>query len=126
MNIKVTLSEIGTSFQTEFKKNNQSFEVKADTTKQMFYPRFEVDNREFSPEIGVDNREFRAELGEILQVGTGRVLPTFSGPYEVTPTEETQTLLTNGKRLTENVIVAPIPPQYGRVTYDNTRTLTVS
>ena len=36
----------------------------------------------------------------------------YTGEYEVTPTESTQTLETEGKRLTQDVAIDPIPPQY--------------
>ena len=39
-------------------------------------------------------------------------IPSYDGSYEVTPTEETQTLLTNQKKMTQNVTINPIPSQY--------------
>ena len=39
-------------------------------------------------------------------------VPPYEGEYEVTPTEDTQTLETNGKRMTDNVTVKPIPSSY--------------
>lgn len=36
----------------------------------------------------------------------------YEGSYTVTPTESTQTLETEGKRMTDDVTVNPIPPQY--------------
>lgn len=39
-------------------------------------------------------------------------VPEYEGKYTVTPTEETQTLGTNGKRMTDDVIVEPIPSSY--------------
>ena len=40
----------------------------------------------------------------------------YTGAYEVTPTEEEQTLDTAGYMMTENVTVAPIPTNYGKIT----------
>lgn len=48
----------------------------------------------------------------------------YSGPYEVTPTQDTQTLETADKAMKENVTVAPIPSNYGKISYDGA-TLTV-
>lgn len=39
-------------------------------------------------------------------------VPEYEGEYTVTPTEETQTLETNGKRMTDDVTVEPIPSSY--------------
>ncbi len=49
----------------------------------------------------------------------------YTGAYEVTPTTETQTLTTVGKRMTDNVTINPIPSNYGLITY-NGAVLTVS
>lgn len=43
--------------------------------------------------------------------------PVYSGAYEVTPATETQTLLTANKLLTGNVVVNPIPSNYGLITW---------
>lgn len=43
---------------------------------------------------------------------------TYTGEYEVTPSAETQTLNTEGFRLTRNVTVNPIPQNYGLITYN--------
>lgn len=50
---------------------------------------------------------------------------TYTGEYEVTPSAETQTLNTDGLRLTRNVTVNPIPQNYGLITW-NGSFLTVS
>ena len=39
----------------------------------------------------------------------------YTGTYEVTPNEDTQTLSTRRKYLVEDVIVHPIPSNYGRI-----------
>lgn len=44
--------------------------------------------------------------------------PAYEGAYTVTPTRGTQTLATEGKRMTENVTVNPIPSNYGLITWD--------
>ena len=49
----------------------------------------------------------------------------YTGTYEVTPTRETQILETNGLRMTDNVVINPIPSNYGLVTWD-WRVLTIS
>lgn len=46
--------------------------------------------------------------------------PAFDGPYAVTPSDAEQTLSTNGKRMTADVVIAPIPSNYGLVTWNGT------
>lgn len=43
---------------------------------------------------------------------------TYDGEYEVTPTRETQILRTAVKIMSADVIVHPIPPNYGLITYN--------
>lgn len=49
----------------------------------------------------------------------------YHGEYEFTPTEETQTVPTQDKFLSENIIIHPIPSNYGRIGW-NGSILTVS
>lgn len=42
----------------------------------------------------------------------------YAGPYEVTPTSDAQVLDTQWLRMVENVIVAPIPSNYGLISWD--------
>jgi hypothetical protein len=50
---------------------------------------------------------------------------TYDGPYEFTPTQETQTVQTADKVLLDDIIIHPIPQNYGLITY-NGRKITVS
>ena len=54
-----------------------------------------------------------------------RIGDVYAGAYEITPNFETQILSTADKSLTENIIVHPIPSNYGLITWDGS-TLTVS
>lgn len=49
----------------------------------------------------------------------------YTGSYEVTPSAETQTLDTKDLRMTDNIVVNPIPSNYGLITW-NGSTITVS
>ena len=51
--------------------------------------------------------------------------PVYDGPMEITPTRQTQTLNTTMKSLIGDIVVKPIPPEYGLVTW-NGSVLTVS
>ena len=49
----------------------------------------------------------------------------YEGPYEVTPTQQTQVLSTLNQRMTQDVIINPIPSNYGLISW-NGAVLTVS
>lgn len=49
----------------------------------------------------------------------------YEGPLEVTPGEEALELPTRGKTARENIVVKPIPSNYGLITWDGT-VITVS
>lgn len=49
----------------------------------------------------------------------------FEGAYSYTPTNETQTILINGLRATDDITINPIPNNYGLITWDGS-TITVS
>ena len=44
--------------------------------------------------------------------------PDYDGPTSVTPSSAAQTLATSGTVLHADVVVAPIPSNYGLITYD--------
>lgn len=50
---------------------------------------------------------------------------TYTGETSVTPSEEEQVLQTNGLYVPSNITVAPIPSNYGKITY-NGSVITVS
>ena len=52
-------------------------------------------------------------------------VPRYEGPYEVTPSGETQVLATEGLLMEQGVTVNPIPSNYGLITW-NGAYLTVS
>ena len=49
----------------------------------------------------------------------------YPGPYEVTPTQSTQTLSTEDLLMVQDVTINPIPSNYGLITWDGA-VLTVS
>lgn len=63
-----------------------------------------------------------AELVTILRHSQ---MDTYDGPYEFTPTQQEQIAPTAHKALLENIIINPIPSNYGLITY-NGSVLTVS
>ena len=66
-------------------------------------------------------------LGLTGRVDTGGAKPDeYDGVYEVTPTAEVQVLDTKEKLLKDNVVVAAIPKEYGLVTYNQDKTITIT
>lgn len=68
-----------------------------------------------------EGADLALNLGEKFEGGG----TPYSGRYEVTPGESTQVLDTAYRKMAENVVVNPIPSNYGRITY-NGSTITVS
>ena len=64
------------------------------------------------------------EAGTVIKV-TEHDLQVYTGQTEVTPSEETQTLQTANRTVLQNIIINPIPSNYGLITW-NGSTLTVS
>ena len=55
----------------------------------------------------------------ISVTGSGALpVPHYTGPYEFTPTEETQTVSIARKQAAEDIIIHTIPQNYGLVTYN--------
>lgn len=66
-----------------------------------------------------ENGSFEVDFGEKYYP------PIYDGPSEVNPSLETQTLNTQGKMLTSNITINPLPSYYGLITW-NGSVLTVS
>ena len=72
----------------------------------------------FSLDVSGASRELTLDITRDASGGTPYV-----GPYEVTPTKEEQTLPTIGCKLAGNITVAPIPNNYGLITYNGSTIL---
>lgn len=58
---------------------------------------------------------FVTSFGEVIEVHTDQY---YEGPYEVTPSREEQVLTTAALVMHEDVVVNPIPPEYGLVEWN--------
>lgn len=67
---------------------------------------------------------FDGEMGVVTKV-VEHDLPTYTGPTVVTPSNEQQVLETADHVVMNNIIVNPIPKNYGLITWDGV-SLTVS
>lgn len=89
--------------------------VKFDVTFRSSVHRFAAEMRG-SPE------RFSAEFKSLQTVVD---VDDYTGEYEVTPSDEAQTLQTNGLRMIDNVTINPIPSDYGHISW-NGSVITVS
>lgn len=75
------------------------------------------------------NQKIRVQRdGPAVSIGInsgGVSYPIYQGPHTVTPGPEAQVLETRNTEVIENIIVEPIPQNYGLITY-NGRIITVS
>lgn len=62
-------------------------------------------------------------IENVRNVYTNR--PAYTGEYTITPSADRQILSTNGKRMTDDVVIEAIPNNYGLITW-NGSVLTVS
>ena len=85
---------------------------------------FEETDVEMEADFSEDDQEIDADFGEVQVVETGG--EPYEGDYAVTPKAEKQVMLTKGKYMVDDVVVNPIPQEYGLITYDHNRTITVS
>lgn len=49
----------------------------------------------------------------------------YTGDYSITPSAEAQVIPTNGKRMTDDITINPIPTNYGLITWNGSN-ITVS
>ena len=68
--------------------------------------------------------EISGELGVITKVNEG-AYPAYTGPTEITPTQAMQTLSTRNTSVLTDIVINPIPSNYGLITW-NGSTLLVS
>lgn len=62
-------------------------------------------------QVHVESNKQRRQIDVTTQI-VADTLPTYEGPYDVSPTESEHTLFTNGNKMTGNVSVDPIPSDY--------------
>ena len=60
-------------------------------------------------EFDVTNQNLRVEFDSVQTVSTPVEIEAYSGPYNVTPKTEPQTLKTADKRMTDDVSIKAIP-----------------
>ena len=79
-----------------------------------------VDNNEINLSVG-DSDGLSLSAGEVVNIGAD----LYEGSYEWTPAVTAQTIPINGLQAKADIVIKPIPNNYGLVTYDGS-TITVS
>ena len=81
---------------------------------------FEIDVEDYDNEIEFEfETEATVDFGFDTQVNvTTTNIPVYEGEYEFTPTEETQVVLIKNMKATDNIVVNPIPQNYGRIEWN--------
>lgn len=72
-----------------------------------------VDNNEINLSVG-DSDGLSLSAGEVVNIGAEK----YGGPYEWTPSTETQTIPIKDKQATADITIQPIPNNYGLITYN--------
>lgn len=91
-----------------------------------FNVQFKMSDQRFVMDAQFDKDDhFDVNFGAIQEVTVRKDADPYRGPYEVTPTLDAQVLPTAQKLMTGDLTVKAIPREYGLVTYDQSRTITV-
>lgn len=91
-----------------------------------FVPIFKEKDKRLPVVFGGTDNQFETAFKDV-QVATERPdVEYYKGDYEVTPKREAQIIPTGGKMLTEDITVKAIPPEYGLVSYDNRKIITIT
>ena len=75
--------------------------------------------------IGVLTGEVSAEQGLSGTLTIAGSIPSYPGPYMVTPGDAEQVIACEGLLMPQDIIIQPVPSNYGRISWDGV-TLTVS
>lgn len=83
-----------------------------------------VDASQTSYQLGVNSNQYTIALHSDTAFNIVDA-DIYRGSYEVTPTDQDQTLNTEGLMMSDNLVVKKIPTNYGKVSYNGSY-LTVS
>lgn len=86
---------------------------------------FSKSKERLNAEFAKNDASFVAKFADYQQVTILKGIDPYTGAYEITPQAEPQTIETAGKYMEQDMIIHPIPKEYGRVTYDQSKTITV-
>lgn len=74
-----------------------------------------------------NDMHLEVDFGELQEVSIdGGNFPRYSGPYEIEPAAQEQILKTRDRITTEDIVIKPVPKEYGLVTYNQDKTLRIT
>lgn len=65
--------------------------------------------------VSVSTETLKMSIGVAINATAS---PAYTGAYEFTPTQELQTVYIEDKRATQNIVINPIPNNYGLITWN--------
>ena len=110
----------GGSIEVNFSVELVGLESELITRRKCIDTEFSAEPVELDAYISSRQRKIDADF-----IGAPTAHDVYHGAYTVTPTEETQTLITGGLLMNDNLTIGPIPANYGKITWDG-RTIRVS
>ena len=91
----------------------------------IFTTKFEELDSDFSSKFKELDSDFSTSFDENIVIEESR-RKFFEGDYEITPTREVQVLNVAEMVMTEDLVVQPIPKEYGKVTYNQNKELIIT
>ena len=76
-----------------------------------------VEVRSASQKVDVQSAAHTVDVASVVMTGGIQ----YRGDYNIRPQPHAQTLPTEGKTLTNNIVVEPIPSNYGLITWDGSK-----
>ena len=81
----------------------------------------DVEVAESTQQINVEIQEnIHAYDIEVAEKIVTSLVPNYEGEYSFTPTQTEQIVEVGGKKALENIVINPIPSNYGLITYNGT------
>lgn len=76
--------------------------------------------------VTINESRHQMHLGFKTYIGITSHTDLYTGACEATPTKYIQVFNTENKLMGENFVVNPIPKEYGLITYDQDRVITIT
>ena len=80
----------------------------------------------FDVRFNIQNQDIPLKFNHFIGMQTSSETEYYDGAYEVTPQRTDQEFKTANKMMTNNFVVKAIPKEYGLVTYDNNKIITIT
>lgn len=82
---------------------------------------------DFHVKFDKQEREFDVSFHNVVVITTNpEDIEKYDGEYVITPSTNEQLLNTSNKMMKQDIIIRAIPKEYGLVTYDQNKVITIS